>query len=139
AAESDRGALQLLEQTRFLVAAFNGYDRRLSESDRYDEDTIRTPPPATAGDRPVRHVVVAVGDRVSDVHGLWPADVALLTAIAGLERLDVVSTAAVLDAGYLDRLRLAFVDIEETAFGDAQAPPVLVVPSGDSVSAEPRL
>ena len=31
AAESDRGALQLLEQTRFLAAAFRAYEARLAD------------------------------------------------------------------------------------------------------------
>ena len=34
----------------------------------------------------LRHVVVAIGDRPFDPDGFWPADVALLTTIAGLER-----------------------------------------------------
>jgi RecB family exonuclease len=128
AAESDRGAAQLLEQTRFLVAAFAGYDQRLADSGLHDEHTLRSHLLAVAAVRPVRHVVVTVGDRLCDAHGLWPADVALLTAIDGLERIDLVSTDAVLSAGYLDRARLAFVGIEETISGRPQRPPVLVVP-----------
>jgi RecB family exonuclease len=139
AAESDRGAEQLLEQTRFLVAAFNGYDRRLADSDLYDEHTLRAHLLATAPDRPVRHVVVTVGDRLSDAHGLWPADIALLTAIPGLERIDVVSTVAALDAGHLDRLRLSFVDIGETTYGAPQASPTLVVRPGEGVGGEQEL
>ena len=61
-------------------------------------------------------MIVAIGDRPFDPDGYWPADVAMLTTIAGLETIDIVSTSNVLDAGYLDRLRLAFVEIEiETA------------------------
>ena len=136
AAESDRGAGQLLEQTRFLVAAFSGYDRRMADSGLHDEHTLRSQLLTAVADRPIRHVVVAVGDRLSDAHGLWPADVALLTMIAGLERIDVVSTDAALAAGYLDRVRLAFVDIEETAFGESRPSPALVSPRVDSVTAE---
>ncbi len=139
AAESDRGAAQLLELTRFLVAAFAGYDQRLADSGLHDEHTLRSHLLAAASLRPVRHVVVTVGDRLSDAHGLWPADAALLTTIDGLERLDIVATEAVLAAGYLDRVRLAFPDIEETTFGDARRPPVLVVPPAgvESVEQEP--
>ena len=82
----------------------------------------------------MRQVIVTVGDRLSDPEGLWPADVALLTSISGLEEIDVVATEAMLAAGLLDRWRLAFVGIEE---GEADAErdgvpsqplPTLVVP-----------
>jgi RecB family exonuclease len=139
AADSDRGAAQLLEQTRFLVAAFKGYDGRLSEGGLCDEHTLRWQLLTQAADRPIRDVIVTVGDRLSDAHGLWPADVALLTAIAGLEKIHVVATDAVLDAGYIDRLRLAFVDIEETTDGEPQPPPLLVVPRAENGATEPDL
>ncbi len=128
AAASDQGAAQLLEQTRFLVAAFRGYEARLLEGGGQDEHAMRLDLVATASPRPLRRIVIAVGDRLSDPAGLWPADVALLTSIPGLEHIDLVSTDGVLEAGYLDRLRLAFVGIEETPSVDPAAWPVLVVP-----------
>lgn len=136
AADSDRGAAQLLEQTRFLVAAFDGYDRRLAESGVGDEHTLRTHLLETPFSKPIRHIIVTVGDRLSDAHGLWPADVALLTTIGGLERIDVLSTDAVLASGYIDRLRLAFVGIEEDSFSEIRGAPTLIVPSSDGTSRE---
>ena len=41
AAESDRGAWQLLEQTRFLAAAFRLYQTRRIDSRRVDEHAAR--------------------------------------------------------------------------------------------------
>jgi RecB family exonuclease/inactivated superfamily I helicase len=119
AAEADRGAAQLLEQTRFLSASFRAYECRLLEGDAVDEHGARARLLATPAAQPVRHVVIAVGDTPFDPDGFWPADVTLLTTIAGLERVDVLATTGVLDAGYLDRLRLAFVDIEEMSGGPA--------------------
>jgi len=134
AAESDRGAFQLLEQTRFLTAAFRGYESRLADGGGADEHAARLLLLETASTRPLRHLVVAVGDRPFDPDGFWPADVTVFTTIAGLERIDVLATTGVLDAGYLDRVRLAFVEMEET---DAVAPstsPVLVVPGADAMA-----
>lgn len=129
AADSDRGAAQLLEQTRFLATAFRSYESRLRDSLGVDEHSARAMLLAMPAPAPLRHLVVAVADRPFDPDGFWPADVSLFTAIAGLERLDVLSTDHVLEAGYLDRLRLAFVELEE---GDTLAPaalPALVVPA----------
>ena len=75
---------------------------------------------------------IAIGDRPFDPDGYWPADVAMLTTIPGLESIDIVATRNMLDAGYLDRLRLAFVEIETShcrRTGAARrAPSVVVVP-----------
>lgn len=129
AAEADRGAAQLLDQTRFLVAAFRGYEARLRDGGGSDEHTLRRDLIATAAPKTVRRVAVTVGDRLSDPEGLWPADVALLTSMPGLECVDIVATDGALGAGYLDRLQLAFVGLEEPATTtDAAAAPVLVVP-----------
>jgi RecB family exonuclease/inactivated superfamily I helicase len=128
AAESDRGALQLLGQTRFLSAAFRRYERRLSESDTIDQHGVRAHAIAAAAARPLRHVVLAVGDQPFDTGGYWPADVSMLTTVAGLERIDVVTTEAQLEAGYLERVRRAFLEIDE---GVARLPdrvPHLIVP-----------
>lgn len=147
AAESDRGAAQLLDQTRFLVAAFRAYEARVTAGGGADEHGLRLDLMTTPAPRPVQHVAVAVGDRLSDPEGLWPADVALLTSIPGLERIEILATDGVLAAGYLDRLRLAFVGIEEAEAGSngAGRPPVLVVPpavalrpGGDDRSPPPR-
>jgi RecB family exonuclease len=128
AAETDRGAAQLLEQTRFLAAAFRGYETRLHDAGGRDEHAWRGALLSTPASAPLRRVAIAVGDRLSDPHGLWPADVALLTGIPGLEQIDILATDGVLAAGYLDRLRLAFVEIEEASSVDPSPPPILVVP-----------
>jgi len=130
AAESDRGAAQLLEQTRFLAFAFRAYEARVREGGSDDEHSARALLVAAAASRPIRHLVVAVGDRPFDPDGYWPADVALWTTIAGLEHVEVLSTIGVLDAGYLDRLRLAFLEIEEQDVPPAPATtPALHMPA----------
>ena len=141
AAESDRGAAQLLEQTRFLTAAYRAYESRLHDGNSVDEHVARARLVSSASDHPVKQIMIAVGDRPFDPDGYWPADVALLTSIPGLEQIDILATVSTLDAGYVDRLRLAFVELEEPAnvLEGSQAPspkpqaPVLVGPhSGDS-------
>jgi RecB family exonuclease len=130
AAEDDRGAAQLLEQTRFLVAAYRGYESRLVECGVMDEHLVRAALVEETATRPLRHVVIAVGDRVSDQNGLWPADAAMLTSIDGLGQIDIVATDAQLDAGYFERLQLAFVglEIEPPTPGSRLPTPVLVDP-----------
>ena len=137
AAESDRGAAQLLEQTRFLSAAFRAYETRVSDGGAVDEHGARARLLKVAPARPLRHVVVAVGDRPFDADGYWPADVTTLTSIPGLESIDIISTEAVLEAGFLERLQLAFVEIEVATVietetvrlkPDAALLPALVVP-----------
>jgi len=112
AAESDRGAAQLLEQTRFLSAAFRAYEARLQDGGGVDEHGARARLLEIPSAQPVRHVIVAIGDHPFDPDGYWPADVTMLTSIAGLESIDIVATGTVLDAGFLERLQLAFVEIE---------------------------
>lgn len=130
AADSDQGAAQLLEQTRFLVATFLGYEARLRDTGLLDEHAARALLIDTPASVPLRQVVITVGDRPLDPDGLWPADVVMLTSIAGLEAIDVVATDATLEAGYLDRLRLAFVGIEATEPSLPAPAPVIVVPAG---------
>ena len=134
AAESDRGAQQLLEQTRFLSAAFRIYEARLLESATPDEHAMRATLIASPSPRPLRHVVIAVGDHPFDPDGFWPADVTLLTSIAGLERIDIVSTDGALEAGFEDRVRLAFVEIDDHRLRESETAhhgPTLVVPGDD--------
>ena len=132
AADADRGAYQLLEQTRFLVAAFTAYERRLSDGERVDEHGIRDAVLGGGLGHPLHHVVVTVGDHLSEPDGLWPADMALLTAMAGLDAIDVVATAGLLASGLVERLRLAFVGIHEVDVGSPGTSPVLVVPPPDA-------
>ena len=134
AAESDRGALQLLEQTRFLAAAFRAYEARLADGSAADEHSARARLIDTPSQRPLKRLVVAIGDRPFDPDGFWPADVALFTTVSGLDEIDLLATSGVLDAGYLDRLQLAFVEIELGSLADAGVPapaPVLIVPGDE--------
>ncbi|MBM3806955.1 MAG: PD-(D/E)XK nuclease family protein [Acidimicrobiia bacterium] len=130
AAESDRGAAQLLEQTRFLACAFSAYEQRLRDGGAADEHAARALLMAAAPPTPLRRLIVAIGDRPFDADGYWPADVTLWTAMPGLEHLDLLATNGSLEGGYLDRLRLSFVELEEVeAGGGAQGHgPTLMVP-----------
>jgi len=130
AADSDQGAAQLLEQTRFLAATFRGYESRLIEAGALDEHAARLLLLESPAAHPLRHIVITVGDRPLDPEGLWPADVALLTSISGLAGIDIIATDGTLEAGYLDRLRLAFVGIEEVASPPPVPAPAMVVPAG---------
>lgn len=138
AAESDRGAAQLLDQTRFLTAAFRAYESRLAEGEGADEHSARARFVSGPSTRPVLHLVVAVGDQPFDADGFWPADVSTFTTIAGLERVDLLSTAGVLDAGYRERLQLAFVGIEEEEIAPASTGDSVVIVPGDSPAFEYR-
>jgi RecB family exonuclease len=129
AADSDRGAAQLLEQTQFLAEAFRNYESRLAEAAAADEHAVRAMLAGTAATRPLRHLVVAVADQPFDPDGFWPADVKLFATLPGLDRIDLVATSAVLDAGYRERLTLAFIEIEDTAETPPLPPPTLIVPN----------
>ena len=138
AAESDRGAAQLLEQTHFLVAAFRGYEHRLEEGRSEDEHVARQRLIEAHAQNPLRHLVVTVADWRCDPHGLWPADEILLAAVPGLQRIDFVATEAILDAGYRERLARSFIEIgEEGGIGPRRESPTLVVPDVPP-SEEPR-
>ena len=62
AADTDRGAAQLLVQTVFLAAVFTEYERETSRAGLLDEHGLRSAL-ERGSVRPLRHVVVAVGDR----------------------------------------------------------------------------
>jgi len=127
--DSDGGAVRMLAQTRFLAAAFRAYEARLGAIGAVDEHGLRQqllddgPPVLT-------HVIVAVGDRAGDPHGLWLADFDLLARQAGVERLDVVATEAMLAAGYGERLRALLPGIEDEPAPADAVRPSLVSPSG---------
>ena len=135
AVHSDRGAVRLLEQTRFLVAAFRRYESLLADRGLLDEHGLTSAVLAAPVSR-FSHVIVAVGDRAGDPSGLWPSDFDLLTRIAGLSRLDVVATRAVLGAGLRERLARWLPEHEEVAIAPRESPalPRLLAPSeGDAV------
>ena len=89
-----------------------------------------------APSRPLRQVVVTVGERSVDSAGLWPADLALLTQLPLLEQIDIVATHATIAAGLLDRLEKFMPGFEEGELPndpddvvDHSTRPVLVAPS----------
>ncbi len=128
-AEYDRGARRMLRQTRFLALMYRHYEARLTDSGWLDEHRLRERVLESGLHRPIRHVVVTTGDRATGTDGLWPADIALLARLTGLERVDVVSTGAVLDAGWRERLETLWPGIEvRSSESVAPAATRLVVP-----------
>ena len=113
AVDTDRGAAQLLRQTRFLTAVFEGYEQHLTSQGLLDEHGARAAIVSGTPVKPVRHVVVTVADRVADADGLWPVDFTLLSTVPSLEQVDVVATEAMLAAGFLERIHAALPGLEE--------------------------
>jgi RecB family exonuclease len=135
AMDTDRGAAQLLRQTTFLTAVFEGYEQHLTRHGLLDEHGARAAIVSGTPVKPVRHVVVTVADRVADADGLWPVDFTLLSTVPSLEQVDVVATEAMLAAGFLERIHAALPGLEELAgsraYGTVSSPvvhPRLVVP-----------
>jgi RecB family exonuclease/inactivated superfamily I helicase len=128
----DRGAERLLAQTQFLAAAFRGYEVRLAASGSVDEHALRAHLLKAVPARPLRHVILTIGERTGDSAGLWPADFELLTRVPALERVDIVATNGILSAGLFDRLQNFMPGFEEGELPIDVAPvgfarPVLVI------------
>ena len=122
--DTDRGAERLLQQTRFLTATFAAFERRIADSGRIDEHALRTLLLSDGYRSPYRHAVLAVADQAADPRGLWPVDFDLLSRVAGVERIDIVATEAMLAAGWLQRLHDAMPDLDEERVPEASAPPL---------------
>ena len=112
-AASDRGAERMLRQTRFLAAAFHSYERRMREADAFDEHAFREWLLEVEAPLRYRRVIAAVGDRLVDAGGLWPADFDLLSRAEGVASIDVMATEAQLAAGFLPRIHDLLPGIEE--------------------------
>lgn len=146
AADTDRGAAQLLRQTAFLAAVFAAYEQHLDRIEAGDEHRLRQHLLEVAAPRPLGHVVVTVADRIADPDGLWPVDFTLLAQLPGLERLDVIATEALVSAGFLERVHAALPGLEEVRDAGAEAratqvatpPPRLMVPAADTLVAVAR-
>jgi RecB family exonuclease len=131
-AEFDRGAERLLRQTRFLVAAFVGFESRMDGCGGVDEHALRQRAIESDRDHGVRRVVVATGDRASDPSGgLYPADFDFLVRLPRLESIDIVATRSALLAGLGERVRRLVPGIEETAVGGDEPSPALLAPDGE--------
>lgn len=137
---ADRGADRLLAQTRFLVAAFREYERRVAASGACDEHLLRERVLSNAGAATVstglKHVVVTVADWIADPAGLFVADFDLLARLPGLETLDLVCTAGVLGSGFHERIHnwwpgLEEIEARELIEGPARVRPVLALPTTD--------
>jgi ATP-dependent helicase/nuclease subunit B len=109
----DRATRRMRIQTRFLADAFRDYERRVAESGKYDEHTLRERLIAEAPADPIRHVIVTMPDWIADAEGLYQADFDLLTRIPGLESLDIVATERVLASGFHERLHTWWPGLEE--------------------------
>jgi RecB family exonuclease len=139
-AEIDRGAERLVRQTRFLVAAFRLFEAacRDAGADEHDQ-RIRARTHAAA--HPLRHIVVAVGDRAFDRYGLYDADWDLLARLPGLERLDVVTTEAVLAGAPHERIHAVLPGIEEVRTdppGGQRHPTLLAIGGAAALPARDR-
>lgn len=131
--DQDRGAVRLLEQTRFLAAAFREYENRLGATDAVDEHALRDHLLATAAANPLTDLIVAVGDWIADARGLAAVDFDLLTRLSGLERIDVVATERMLRSGFHQRIHewlpgLDEIDAASLGVTASTPPRELVVP-----------
>ncbi|HXE81641.1 MAG TPA: hypothetical protein VNK41_12870, partial [Vicinamibacterales bacterium] len=130
-AAADRGAERMLRQTRFLAAAFRGYASEVRRRGAFDEHELRAYL-LVHGSSPWTHIVVTTADRAAEPGGLWPADFDLFARLDGIERIDVVSTEAQLEAGRHARVHDLLPGIEEVRVAPDQPrpAPVLEVPEG---------
>jgi RecB family exonuclease len=135
-AEIDRGAERLVRQTRFLVAAFRGFEEACAATGALDEHRLRELVRSTVAPRPWRHVVVTVRDRAADPHGLWNCDLDLLARVPGLERLDIVITESCLAGAVHERMLRLFPGIDEHRWVQEgpRREPLLVVPPQTGVA-----
>ncbi len=127
----DRGAARLQEQTAFLTATFQTFERALSEVDGVDEHGIRAL--ALTSPNPLyRRLVVTVADQAADRRGLWAADFDLFARMPGVDAIDVVATEALLESGYHQRLHEnALPGIEDVRLEDPPSAPTLLVPDAE--------
>ena len=132
----DRGARRLLDQTRFLVAAFRACAARVEATGALDEHRLRALLLAAVPARPLREVIVTVADRAAQPGGLYPADFDLAARLPELAHVTVIATDALLDSGFRQRLDdlLPGLD-EERAASPARRPPALVAPSAAGATA----
>ena len=131
-AADDRGARQLVAQTRFLAAVYRDFERR-SMVQGVDEHELRRLAVSESPARPYRHIVVAVADRTVDPFGLTPADWDLAARAPGIERLDVLVTDRVLAGVLHERMHMLLPGIEEVRF-ESERPyrqPSVAVPTSD--------
>ena len=110
--DADAGAERMLRQSRFLAAAFAGYERRRDALGAADEHTFRQWLPEATLARPYRTLLVAVADHPRDPNGLWSADFDVIARLPGLADVHVVATEGLLASGWLERLDQVLPGIE---------------------------
>ena len=126
----DRATRRMRVQTRFLAGAFRDYERRVAESGKCDEHTLRERLIAEASADPIRHVIVTMPDWIADAEGLYQADFDLLTRIPGLEALDIVATERVLASGFHERLHTWWPGLDEIGIAEIARPEPCVTEAG---------
>ena len=89
-AEYDRGAERMLAQTRLLAATFREYERRLAHADSCDEHSLREHLLVHQPRRPIREIVVTVGDWIADPKGLSQVPHIEYVREAGSEGIELV-------------------------------------------------
>ena len=117
--EHDRGAERMLAQARFLAETFRGYERRVQLSGACDEHGLREQLITNPSSNPIREVVVTLGDWIADPSGLYLADFELLTRVPGMEAIDIVATAGLLESGFHQRIHEWLPGIEEVEASEA--------------------
>ena len=135
-ADVDRGAGRLLRQTRFLAASFRGYEARRDATGAVDECALRSRLVEVVPARPLKHLIITIGERSVDPAGLWPADLGLLTQLPDLAQIDIVATRGMIAAGLLERLEKFMPGFEEAELPADEATdvdhagrPVVMMPS----------
>ena len=132
-ASTDRGAERLLEQTRFLVATFRAFERRVAGSGALDEHALRRRLLDPASRPGFSHIVVTVGDRAADASGgLFAADFDMMMRLPGVDAIDIVSTRAMLVSGLQERLDGLIPGLELVEAEEVPATPRLVAPAGEA-------
>ncbi|HEV3484102.1 MAG TPA: PD-(D/E)XK nuclease family protein, partial [Vicinamibacterales bacterium] len=128
----------MLRQTRFLVAAFDEFERLVQGTGCVDEHRLREHLLAVGVRCPFRRIVLTVADQAADGRGLWTADYALLTRMNGIEAIDVVVTEGLLATGFHERIHDLFPGILEERCGAPAPPPVLAVAAPSARAESPR-
>lgn len=129
-AEIDHGARRLLEQTRFLCAAFARFEEACAVTGATDEHRLREILLAGEGppQRGYEHVIITLADQAADPRGLYATDFDLLTRLAGIRTIDVLATENRLASGFHERIHDLLPGIVEERFSVPNSPPALVAP-----------
>ena len=114
-ADLDRGARRLLDQTRFLAAAFRAFESRVAATGAPRRAGLRRRllQPDASPASPTSSSPSATGPP-SRPAACAPADFDLMTRLPGVVAIDIVATERQLASGLHERLRNLVPDLEET-------------------------